>query len=98
MFLYYVIIKFVLINNVAFLLYWTHVIDKQKLFENSYLWIDRLHNAYDNVTINFSGFVFFLLQRGHAHNGEDVAEYTEDGLSLIAALTIGREWNYFLKN
>lgn len=53
--------------------------------------IDRLREAHDNVAINFSGFFFFLLQRGHAHDGEDVAEYTEDGLSLIAALTIGRE-------
>lgn len=35
--------------------------------------------------------VFFSLQRGHAHDGEDVAEYTEDGLYLIAAFAIGRE-------
>jgi len=50
----------------------------------------RLRESHDNVAINFSGF-FFLLQRGHAHDGEDVAEYMEDGLSFIAAPTIGRE-------
>lgn len=53
--------------------------------------IDGLRKTHDNVTINFSGFFFVLLQRGHAHDGEDVAEYTEDGLSFIAALTTGRE-------
>jgi len=48
-------------------------------------------SADDDVVINFSDFPSFFLQRGDAHDGEDVAEYMEDSLYFIAAFALSRE-------